>query len=158
YFVFREEDGGCSFEVADFTFEHFAREEQISRNTEDEAPVPTPAWTYAENKKVSRLPKERLKKIIPTQLRLVQGKGVLELDDKYSIYYDPEFEDEAAYLANSLGDLTGGNFKIAKGPSPKERSIQLRKRTVASVSGPESYSLEISGTGVVISGSAASGV
>ena len=160
YFVFYDEDGNEEriAEVVNSRFVPFNREEQINRGPEDEEPIPTPEWMYRDNEKLQLLAPSEIKRIIPTPVRLQTGTGLVKVDNQFQIFCESGLEIEADYLARSLKEITGNEFKVT-GTLPAGRSIQLRtgKVTVAEKD-QEAYVLNVSENTLSITGSDAAGV
>ncbi|MEX2234151.1 MAG: family 20 glycosylhydrolase [Cyclobacteriaceae bacterium] len=160
YFVFYEDGKEEKIvEVSDYSFVPFTSKEQINRSPQDEEPIPTPEWTYNDNESLSRIPFSEIKPIIPSPFNIQTGSGSLELNSEFYISYQSGLENEAAYLAQSLKDVTGNEFKITDNVVSGGRPIQLltEKINVGGGSG-ESYILKIRKNGISIAGSDPAGV
>lgn len=161
YFVFYDEDGEDESiaEVSDYSFVPFTREEQINRGPEDKEAIPGAESTYGENLQVSLIPASDILKIIPSPVSIKPGSNTLELNDQLAILYERGLENEAGYLAASLKDLTGKEFRIEDTDSGGGRAIRLQVGQVE-VSGTrkEAYHLSIAAHGISVTGSDAAGV
>ncbi|WP_276371253.1 family 20 glycosylhydrolase [Chryseolinea sp. H1M3-3] len=160
YIVFYDDNGAEKkiVEVMDYTWAAFDKPEQINRNAEDEEPIPTAEWVYKTNADAGVVPDSELKQVIPSPVNLRMGRGTLDLSNEMEIYFQNGLENEAKYLAASLKDLTGKEFKTVTTPSStKLITLWLKDMTVSNVS-KEAYSLEVAEDGIAISGSDAAGV
>ena len=71
YFVFYENEKEKQIaEVTDYTMAPFVQSTQVNRRKDDEQPIPTPDWLYAEYQKVSGVPDNKLSPIIPTPAKI----------------------------------------------------------------------------------------
>lgn len=160
YFVFYEDAGKEEkiVEVTDYTWTPFTKPEQINRNAQDEEPIPTPELSYKNNLNVHQVSASQLKHIIPSPVKMQIGSGALEITNAFEIYYEKGLENEAKYLAASLKDVSGQEFKMVTTPSSnKFISLQLGNIKVANTS-KEEYQLKISDKGISIMGSDPAGV
>ena len=161
YFVFYDGNGDEEniAVVTDYGFVPFQREEQINRSPEDEEPIPSPGQMYNEHQQLTLLPSAEIKKIIPTPVSIKAGDGTVEIDSRVHIFYQAGLENEANYLAQSLKDITGEEFKTTEGSPSGEKYIQLHHQKIdIAATGGEAYILNISGRGISIAGSDAAGV
>lgn len=160
YFVFYDDEGEEEMitEVSDYTLVPFTKEQQINRSAEDEEPISTPEWTYQNNLGMSLVSSQALK-IIPSPVSIQPGSGSLELNDALEIFYQPELKNEAEYLAQSLKDVTGKQFKISEKTSSSGKAIKLMTGKV-NVPGMdrEAYLLKIDANGISVTGSDPAGV
>jgi hexosaminidase len=160
YFVFYDDNGAEEkiVEVTDYAWTPFTKPEQINRNAEDEEPIPSPERSYESNLGMHEIPDSHLKQIIPSPVKIQTGSGVLNITSDFEISYQNGLENEAKYLAASLKDLTGNEFKITtSAPQATAIRLQLSNIKVANTS-KEVYTLKISGDGIVIAGSDPAGV
>jgi hexosaminidase len=160
YFVFYDDQGEEEkiVEVTDYAWAPFTKPEQINRNADDEEPIPTAEWSYKNNLGMQEIPASQLKHIIPSPRKILTGSGVLNITNRLEIYYQNGLENEAKYLAASLKDLTGKEFKISTSASKdKSISLQLSSNKIAKTS-KEAYQLKISNDGISIVGSDPAGV
>src|SRR5688572_22463990 len=159
YFVFYD-DGGMEekiSEVNDYEWTAFTEEDQINRNKADEDPIPTAEWTYKNNLNFSIDADSVKKRIVPSPIKIKTGSEVLNVSNEMEIFFQDGLENEAKYLAASLKDLTGQDFKTVTTPSSKKAiSLQLRKKE--GINSAEAYSLEVDADGIRIKGSDAAGV
>jgi hexosaminidase len=154
YFVFNNNEKENIVEVTDYTWTPFTKPEQINRNAEDEEPIPTAAWVYANNLGASEVPDAELPRIFPTPVKMQLGSGSLEVTNQLDIYFQNGLHKEAEYLQASLKDLTGVEFNLAT-TQPKSKAITLQ---LGKVTGNEAYQLTITDKGISITGSDAAGV
>lgn len=157
YFVFYDKNGTEEriAEVTGYTWTPFTDPGQINRNGEDEEPIPTAEWMYRNNLDLSTVPASQLSPVIPSPVKFHSGNGVLEVSNTLPVFYDKGLENEAAYLANSLKELTGTAFGLTT-VIPKDRSIVLK--IDAGIVANEGYRLRIAKEGIVITGHDAAGV
>jgi hexosaminidase len=160
YFVFYDDKGNEEkiVEVSDYTWTPFTKPEQINRNAEDEEPIPTAEWIYKKNLDMHDVPDSGLKSIIPSPVTLKKGPGTLNVTPEMEIYYQYELENEAKYLAASLKDLTGQEFKMVTTPSSEKLiTLWLDDDKVRNTS-KEAYTLKIAEDGISITGNDPAGV
>ncbi len=162
YFVFYDKNGNETAVVAvnDYSILPFTLPEHINRHKNDVEPIPTAAWQYDENAKLSEINNTELLPIIPSPVSYnTTGKKVI-FDEQVEILYEKGLENEANYLNEFLTKTFRTDFNLAEGNSPKANSIFLSidKITVDGTS-KEAYQLEVkSDKSVLISGSDAAGV
>ncbi len=158
YFVFYD-DGGAEekiVEVNDYAWTPFTKADQINRNAEDEEPIPTAEWAYKNNLDMHTVADSAMKRIIPSPVKITTGSAMLNVTNDLEIYFQPGLENEAKYLAASLKDLMGQEFKTVKVPSGNKLiSLQIQKKKGP---GREAYSLQVASDGIHIVGSDAAGV
>lgn len=159
YFVFYDEFGNEAriAEVAEYSWTPFTKPEQINRSREDAEPIPTAEWNYKNNEKLSKISETDVKHIIPTPVRLQEGKDSSELSNSFKIYYRDGLANEANYLASSLKDVLGTEFTLVTS-QPAGACITLALGRASASSSPESYQLKINGQGIQINGGGAAGV
>jgi hexosaminidase len=160
YFVFYDDKGNEEkiVEVSDYTWAPFTKTEQINRNAEDEEPIPTAEWLYKKNLDMHDVPDSELKSIVPSPVTLKKGTGTLNVTREMEIYYQYELENEAKYLAASLKDLTGQEFKMVTTPSSEKLiTLWLDEGKVRNAS-KEAYTLKIAEDGITITGNDPAGV
>jgi hexosaminidase len=159
YFVFYNDAGVEEkiIEVNDYEWTSFSEADQINRNKTDEEPIPTAEWTYKNNLNMSTGADSEAKRIVPSPVKIKSGSEVLSVSNNMQIYFQTGLENEARYLAASLKDLTGTEFKTSTTPSDnKVISLQLQKMGSSNLA--EAYSIEVGANGIRISGSDAAGV
>jgi hexosaminidase len=134
----------------------FLTREQQLRGKDDQMPLQTPALDYSKNRSVSLIPAEKRLPIIPEPVKYAWGTDSFRLTDHAVIVADPGLENEAAYLTEKLHALTGLNYQSGKAA---EAAIFLKKGKI-SVNGvaAEAYRLDVSRSGVKITGSDEAGV
>jgi len=106
------------------------------------------ADTYRANSRAERLPAASLPPVLPTPLRLEQGKGSLRLARAPTVTADAALAREAA-LARSLFPS-----KLAAGGP----ALRLSVGKVDGQTSPEAYSLSVRSSGITIVGNSAAGV
>jgi hexosaminidase len=158
YFVFYN-DAGLEekiTEVNNYTWAPFTKADQINRNATDEEPIPTAEWTYKNNLDMHTVDSASAR-IVPLPRKIKMRSGLLDVSKDMEIYFHPALENEAKYLASSLKDLTGQEFKTSTSPSPN-KVISLQIEEQKTFDRPEAYSLEVAANGIRIKGRDAAGV
>ena len=161
YFVF-ENDAGDELRpmiVSDYTLEPFTTEEQTTRFTYDQAPVPTPEIIYEQNSKITPLERSGLLPVIPTPHSYIVSEGKLILNPDFRINYAAGLEKEAQYLSDQLKLVLKGEIPVQEGINYDANSISLELSDV-NVDGTreEAYQLEITPQGIQIRGADKAGV
>ena len=159
YFVFYDEKGNEEQIVeVDCEILPFTKPDQLNRNKGDQEPIPTAEYRYLNNKGLRTLPKDQLLKIIPSPISMQEKAGMLKVDNKWAISYEPGLDSEANFLAKKLSTITGVEFKTTvnatKGPK-----IQLNTGDII-VNGTEkeAYHLDVQSNLIHIQGSDPAGV
>lgn len=121
---------------------------------------PTPESIYTANSGISVLSPDKLGKIIPTPVSIVNGTGEVEFTATDHIYYQADCRKEAEYLASTLEKLTGVRMDISEGEKAGINSIVLKTGQINIKGiGKEAYILTISeSSGVSLTGSDPAGV
>jgi hexosaminidase len=160
YFVFYDDAGNEQeiVEVTDYTWTSFTKPEQIDRNREDEEPIPTTEWSYKNNLDLQPVPDSKINLIIPSPVRLQVGPDSLKVTDEIEIYYQYDLQKEATYLASTLKDITGQEFKLVTTPSSKKLITLWLEKTNVNGTSKEAYSLNVNTDGITIKGSDRAGV
>lgn len=132
--------------------------ENLNRAPADKYPIPTPAYRYAQNDKLTMLKPSELSKIIPTPVHYETGMGELQLDTKFKIQYTEGLEKEAIFLKQALNEDLGLKITIKENEIGGNGIIQLQ--TGAVLKGQkEAYELKINpNEGIAITGTDAAGV
>lgn len=160
YFVFYDDQGAEEkiVEAVTYSWVPFTKPEQINRNAEDEEPIPTADRIYKNNLEINNINEAGLQHIIPSPVKMQTGSGMFNLTSQTEIYHRNGLENEARYLAASLNDLTGNEFKtVTTKKGNKPITLQLENFKVANIS-KEAYKLQISDDGILITGSDPAGV
>lgn len=162
---------GAYFEFADgtitpvpITTEPFEREEQLHRSPDDVIPVATPEVLYEKNASLSMMSPDQLGAIVPSPKRVDKQSGSFTLTPETPVVYQDGLEDEARYLSESLDPLLGARPAVrGEDETSEEHAIRLevdqinvdgREKQV----GDEAYRLDVTGSGVTITGSDPAGV
>lgn len=126
YGVFTKEDGteGEPTPIKDYIIAPFIADEQLHRAPTDKFPIPTNEYRYNQNTKLTKLPKTDLLPLIPTPTKVTKGKGMMEINNDFTINYFGDLNGEAAYLAEELEGL-GLNLKTYDGGVKGNQSISL---------------------------------
>jgi len=159
YFVFYDEGGEEAkiAEVSDYTWVPFTKPEQINRSHDDGEPIPTAEWNFRNNLTLKEVGESDVKRIIPTALRIQEGRDTLELSNSFEIYHRAGLENEARYLATSLKEVTGTEFTLNT-TQPAGACITLELGNTSAGTSAESYQLRINDRGIRITGRGAAGV
>lgn len=134
------------------------RPEQLRRIAADTHPQTTPADIYKKNAHIKDIPLEKLPKVFPTPVLYEEEAGVLELNAQTVIGTDPEFLQEANFLADILGKRIGKPIKVL--PNQEQGIIRLKKYKHAKIGGPGYYVMapDTSSSFYVISSENAEGI
>ncbi len=160
YFVFYDSKGNEEkiVEVKDVKILPFINPDQINRAKDDLVPIPKPAQRYYANLDLKQLEIKDLKKIIPTPVKLVNGKGSLEISNSMKITFQDGLENEALFLSKKLKGLTGKEFITKKGDAGQGGFLLRMGNVEVNDMHSEAYKLEVADNGVVITGSDPAGV
>jgi len=160
YFVYYNDKGEEKkiVEVKDVKIIPFTNPDQINRKKDDLVPIPTPAQRYHANLDLEQLDIKDLKKIIPTPVKLVSGKGSLEISNNMEITFVDGLENEAGFLSKKLKELTGKDFITKKGDADQGGFLLRTAKVEVNGIHDEAYKLEVSDKGVVVTGSDPAGV
>lgn len=158
YIVFNNPDGSEQKPQAieDFTVLPFTGPEQINRSPDDQVPIPTPAWQYAENIAWAAGVPEVTRTIIPTPKQLRVGKEQVSVDKNWRIRHVVDLENEANYLAEVLETVFGTAPKSNVGNEASDETIFLN--IDPALPEVEGYELNATPNGITISGKDAAGV
>ncbi|MEL6922733.1 MAG: family 20 glycosylhydrolase, partial [Bacteroidota bacterium] len=99
-------------------------EAQLKRNKDDNFPVPSPAFRFAQNAKLNTT-NTATGKIIPTPVSLNSREKKCFIGKDWTIQYEGGLSNEAAYLAKALEPLLRNRLKTQQRNSPTTKSIQL---------------------------------
>ncbi|WP_148716590.1 family 20 glycosylhydrolase [Chitinolyticbacter meiyuanensis] len=143
--------------IGDPTIVPFVRPEQRNRSLADKVPLATPESRYADNEQLTLLPAGEVGKITPTPLEASYGNGTFVIDRDTLVVFPAELAAEAAFLRQSLKDLTGADFHGAS--AGKGIVLKLGKIDVAETGAlAEAYTLAVNAGGVEIVGNSPAGV
>ena len=148
YLVY-DADPETAVAISDFALLPVTRPEQLDKGPVAGHPTITAADTYRNNTHADRLPAASVPPVLPTPLRLEQGKGTLRLAKAPTVTADASLAGEAA-LARSLfpASLASG------GPA-----LRLSVGKVEGQASAEAYSLTVrNGGGIAIVGNSPAGV
>lgn len=160
YFVFYNSRGEEEkiMEVSDYKPAPFTTPQQINRSSEDEAPMPTPAWSYDNNLKLQRLGDDQLSPIIPSPVKVRTAPGAFHVSNAVQIGYQAALKNEADHLKQVLETLTGTAFSITdKASRGAAIKLQLGDVRINGI-GSEAYVLKITPQEITITGNDAAGV
>lgn len=140
----------------------FIRPEQTTRFPGDQLPVPTAASRFADNALLTKLPLATLPPVTPTPARFERTGTTLAIGSDTRIHHAPGLANEAAYLADALGDLFITPPAVAES---EDRGPGIVALVTGAVDAPgsgapdEAYRLAMSAeNGVVIEGATPAGV
>jgi len=104
YSVFTKADGseGEPTPITDYIIAPFITEAQVHRAPTDKFPIPTNEYRYNQNAKLTKLPKTDLLPVIPTPVKVNKGKGVMAINNDFTINYFGDLKAEAGYLSAEL--------------------------------------------------------
>ncbi|XOV94142.1 MAG: family 20 glycosylhydrolase [Bacteroidota bacterium] len=160
YFVYYDDAGNEEeiVEVVNYSYKHFTKPEQIHRSDEDYDPIPTPAYLYQTNQKLSKLPENDLDLIVPSPVSLTKLEGNLTIDNSYTIYYDDGLESEGHFLKEKLGADLGLDLQFSNTKQgTKSILLQLGNININGVDS-EAYELTIDTDKITITGADPAGV
>jgi hexosaminidase len=161
YFVFTDETGNelARVPVNNYTIKPFERLEQINRFRDDQTPIPTPEWKFENNENRSLLDEEKLYKIIPTPVAMLEGTATNTLDRSLMIQYEAGLEKEAEILASLLSKMMKTKPRIMQGERGAPNIINLKTSSfrINGIS-KETYQLVVEPEGISITGGDAAGV
>ncbi len=126
------------------------------RGRNDQTPIPTPEWQYAENEHITPLPYAEITPIIPTPRLIQKGNGQAIIDGQWRIAYTAELSQEAIYLSKVFENLIEKKILTEENKSSEERRIILRLNST--LTQPESYRLQVSPEYITIEGADVAGV
>ena len=157
----------------------FERPEQWHRSPDDAVPLANAEALFEQNRNLHLLEPNEITDVVPTPVSMQIHGGVFELSAQAIIYHQDGLESEAAFLARSLEQVLGRRPRISVIAGPEETggtvstggyglagaegSIHLHTGAVTVdenqyQAGDEAYRLEISESGIQITGSDAAGV
>ncbi len=159
YFVFYDHDGGEE-QIVEVACEilPFTNPEQINRNKADREPIPTAEYRYHNNLELSKLPDNKLLKIIPSPVQVKSLGGTTQIDDSWVISHEAGLESEANYLAVKLHLITGSTFKTSNSSTGQNQIVLRADNISVSGIGKEAYHLNVKHGAIQIIGSDAAGV
>ena len=106
---------------------------KLKRGPADVVPVVNAESRFVENELLTKLPMSELIKIVPTPEEIKSIPGRVVLNSSTKIVYQPHLINEAAFLADAIGELINGRVAIQE-ETPNapisSGSIQLRIGTV----------------------------
>lgn len=149
--------------IGKMTIDPFTQPEQINRGTIDQTPIPTPAYLYEQNTKLSLLPQEKIGKVTPTPVFYRETGPQLTFGAPLVINPGNAPASDAEYLARMLKPVLGKAPEI----NPAARGSQVILLQIGEISvqgekkesGSEAYVLDANqNQGVTITGADADGV
>lgn len=157
YIVFENEDGSEQQPevLSNYTISPISLE-MAMRGSNDKTPIPTAAWQYEQNAKITPLPFDDVPKIIPTPNRILTGNATGTLDASWKIQYQKGLQKESAYLSARLNDIFNKALEAKEGGSEGAKTIMLKLNPQLPAN--ESYKLAVSANSITIEGKDAAGV
>ncbi len=120
--------------------------------------LPDAAWVYGQNSARSLLEAGTTGNVLPTPVKEIYSGETIILDKNAKIYHQKGLENEAGYLAELLGQVTGSVPELKAGEEGGPGAIILVK-DVKKINGREAYQLSITpDEGIVIAGGGDAGV
>jgi len=142
---------GRAHDLGDPDILPFVRPEQLRRHARDRVAPADAAWRHRANAGLRLLPLDEVGRITPRPLSAVFGTGIegCHLAADSALACPAALDGEAAFLRALLGGLP------ARGEAAARIAVELGPVDAA---GPEAYSLQIDGAGVLLRGASAHGV
>ena len=159
YFVFYNEDGSEDQIVeVDCEVLPFTKSEQINRNTDDQEPIPSAEYRYHNNQDLSLLLKDKLLRVIPSPIEVILNSGTTLVDEKWTVSYKKNLENEAQYLIEKIHDASNINLRKSKGTGAKYQIVLNKAELCNNGISKEAYTLDINKDAIQITGSDAAGI
>ena len=132
YLVFKDEKGVESKPQAldNYHIAPFVTKAQLNRLPSDKFPIPTAAYRYEKNAKLSRLNADALIPIIPTPVKAQRGQGSVEINNSFAICYFDDLRTETDYISDELAGF-GLKLKSYDGGACNRQAIKISLVTQA---------------------------
>jgi len=156
YFVFY--DGGKEkqiTEVSDYTMVPFSQANQVNRRDDDQTPVPTPDWLYADYQSVRAVADDKLSPVVPTPVKVKKGVGYFEINDATSVSFDSIFFKEAEFLQARIEEAMGAPLDAAQTAGSPNQVVFRQDKSL--VNSPEAYRLTVTPRHILIEAGEAAG-
>lgn len=134
--------------ITNYTVKQSTEPKQYLRFPGDKIGLITPQILFDQNKIITPVSPDQLRKVFPSPVRYTKTEGTFLLDAAVEIVTDPVFQREATYLANELATVLGKKPTVVTTPSGK-KAIVLKKSDMTS----EAYTLQIKPSGITIAAS-----
>lgn len=153
YLLLPEDGGPARYRpVTDYAVAPFERPEQINRDPNDVAPIPTAEWLFDDQASITMLPAEDVPLIVPTPRTMTRGEGEFAIDANTVVTHDGSLEFEATLLAEFLSELLPGRVAVREGAA-MPNGIHMER---VEVDVPGTYLLQVApGEGATIAGDGA---
>jgi hexosaminidase len=154
YFVFYGNDGEAEeiVPVDNVTILPFTKEEQLLRGAMD-AEVPYSSESeYERNENLVKIEDEDLLPIIPTPYAVTKKNGNFTINEGIPVNYENGLANEAEYLSEKLGSLTGAEFPVREVKADSEGILLKLGNIEVNGKQDEAYQLEVKAKGVTIVG------
>jgi len=158
------EQAGGEVVPVEISIEPFTRKEQVHRSQDDAVPLATAENLFEKSENLSLLPEDELSPVVPTPSHLSRRDGAFTITGNTGIHFQNDLENEARLLAETLEPLLGTELsRKERPPAPDEKAIELiisdlKVGDNPKTYGDEAYLLEISDSGVSITGTDEAGV
>jgi hexosaminidase len=145
-------------QVVDYSIRPFANEKQSLRAPGDKIPVANAAVSFQNYKSSNAISAVEMQPLVPAPVRFTKNSGSFTLTKSASVTADAGLENEQSFLYavlnERLGDVTA---------TSDQKKITLKLGNISDngkllTKGSEAYKLEISPSGVIITGADAEGV
>lgn len=146
YFIFDQNQS--KLVKPQFLIGAFTSSNQLNRTNADHVPVPTAASIYAQNQRLSLLPKSELIPITPTPQTFERREGFFELNNKTNINYTDGLLEEAKLLQSHIQKLAAITLKVTVKTDQNSPGIWLKKDK--NIAQAEGYQLEVSKNQITI--------
>lgn len=157
YFVFYDEQGEEReiAQVNNYTIGEFTTREQLLRDETDRLEPHSTAKIYRQNKGMSEVAADLVKRIIPSPKQFQLTNSTFKLNDGFSVAFSANLEQEARFLSNHFQSHLGLNSQLKQGDT--QGDVVLKIGTIAE-GDEEAYRLTINDKGIEITGSDPAGV
>ncbi|MFN3405025.1 MAG: family 20 glycosylhydrolase [Cytophagaceae bacterium] len=150
YVVFKDKTGKAGApQLVSYNISEFNRE-VLRRSNSDNVIIPTAETNYQENLLLSLISESEIPQIIPTPLKATYGKDNVVINASTTIKYNPEFKEQAEFLAGELNKLLIKPVSISEGEQSGANIISLVKKKNNFSNSNEAYTLNVAGTGIIV--------
>lgn len=143
------------YTIADYTVVPSTEDKQLRRQASDTKVRTTPEDIYKRNSLIKDIPEDQLPRVFPTPHSIRNTEGVFTLDAQDVIAYEPEFRQEAEFLAALIREALGKPVKTVAG---ENGTIVLASLRTKEKSVPGEHTLEVSADKVALHGNGAAGI
>ncbi|MFT7606440.1 MAG: hexosaminidase [Saprospiraceae bacterium] len=152
YLVSNPGDTETVHPIKDFKISPFTNPNQVTRNKNDNEPIPTAEYLFDQNKKLSQLDSEQWYKSIPSVIGYEKEAGVFDLDKNFAISCAEDLKSEALLLRDALKTL-----HYLKAPI-KDRDGDIVLKIDPKIAEPEGYRIHVENEKIHINGFDKAGV